>query len=122
MSAETNKAIARRIYEAFNTRNLEVLDMLVHPDFVDHYPDPEQKPGVEGIRKVWTQIWARFPDVHIVVEDMLAEGDKVATRLTLHITPDTKEVTRRGRVFEIFRVVDGKVLELWNIIKWLTPG
>ncbi|MFQ5822368.1 MAG: ester cyclase [Candidatus Heimdallarchaeota archaeon] len=120
MSAESNKIFARSIYEAFNTRNLDALDKLMDRDFVDHYPGPEQEPGVKGIKEVWAQIWAKFPEVYIVVEDMISEGDKVATRLALQRKASgDRGVVKVGRIFEIFRIVDGKVVELWNMFKWI---
>ena len=111
MSIEDNKAIVRRIYEAFNTRKLEALDDLLTADFIDHSASVEQKPGAEGIRQAWSALHAAFPNIRFVVEDMIAEADKVATRGAFQgIPPEGK------RMMEFVRLRDDRVAELWNIV------
>ncbi len=121
MSRE-NKTIARRyVQEAINQRNMDVLDEIFAPEFVDHTAVPGQAPGVEGLKQFFTMMDAGFPDFRAVVEDVIAEGDEVAIRFTFHgthqgefmdIPPTGRRVTMSG--IDIFRVVDGKVVELWG--------
>src|SRR4051812_44110281 len=84
MAAEENKALARRfLEEVFNEGNLAAIDELIDPDWVQHDPAmPEELRGIEGARQLVEVYRAAFPDLHITVEDQVAEGDKVATRWT----------------------------------------
>ena len=125
MSTEENKAIARRLYETFNraisTGNMSLLDEVLAADGVDHNPAPGQAPGLEGVKQVFSQFLAAFPDLQFTVEDMIAEGDKVASRITTRGThkgdfqgiPATgKQVTQTG--IDIVRIAGGKVVERWG--------
>lgn len=88
MSAEENKALLRReMEEVWNKGNLAVVDELVANNFVLHDPSqPIEVRGPEGLKQYVTAFRTGFPDLHITFEDMVAEGDKVATRLTLRGT------------------------------------
>jgi steroid delta-isomerase-like uncharacterized protein len=120
--SEENKAIVRRyVEEAINQRNMDLLDELFAPEFVDHTAVPGQAPGVEGLKQFFAMMDAGFPDFRAVIEDVIAEGDKVAVRFTFHgthqdefmdIPPTGRRVTMPG--IDILRVVDGKVVELWG--------
>ncbi len=120
--SEENKAVVRRMLEeAINQRNMDVLDEIFAPEFVDHTAVPGQAPGVEGLKQFFAMMDAGFPDFHAVVEDVIAEGDKVAVRFTFHgthqsefmdIPPTGRRVAMPG--IDILRVVDGKVAELWG--------
>jgi steroid delta-isomerase-like uncharacterized protein len=125
MSVEENKAIARRMYEAFgqavSTGNWAALDAVLAADAIDHNPVPGQGPGLEGVKQVFAVFAAGFPDLHFTVEDMIAEGDKVVSRLTMHgthrgdfegIAPTGKSITQTG--IDILRLVGGKVIERWG--------
>jgi predicted ester cyclase len=85
MSAEENKAIARReMEELFNhTGNLDVADEIYAPDYVGHEPtQPEDLHGVEAARQFAATMRSAFPDLTCTIEDQVAEGDKVVTRWT----------------------------------------
>ena len=84
MSTEENKALARRVLEEmFNAGNLDVADELLAPDYVDHDPTlPEDVHGPEGFKEYVATYRSAFPDLHIQIEDQIAEGDRVATRWT----------------------------------------
>ncbi|HKZ86060.1 MAG TPA: ester cyclase [Anaerolineae bacterium] len=125
MSTEENKAFARRAYDAFNqglrTGNLAALDEVIAGNMVDHNPAPGQGPGLEGAKQVFTQFFAAFPDLQFTVEDMIAEGDKVASRITARGThkgdfqgiPATgKQVMQTG--IDILRIAGGKIVERWG--------
>jgi len=125
MSTEENKALARRAYEAFNqairTGNWSAVEELVAADLVDHNPAPGQGPGFEGVKQVFSQFRAAFPDFAFTVEDMIAEGDKVVSRLTARGThkgdfqgvPATgKQVMQTG--IDIVRIAGGKAVERWG--------
>ena len=123
MSAEENKALARRVLEEiFNNGNLDLADELIAPDYVDHDPAmPEDIRGPEGFEEYVSAYRTAFPDIHIEIEDQIAEGDKVVTRWTgtgtherelAGIAPTGNRVILPG--MEIVRISDGKLVEGWE--------
>jgi predicted ester cyclase len=84
MTEEENKALARRVIEEmFNNGNLDVADELIASDYVDHDPAmPEDIHGPEGFKEYVGAYRSAFPDLHIQIEDQIAEEDKVTTRWT----------------------------------------
>ena len=125
MSAEENKALVRRGYEALNellrTGDATALEQLAAADFVDHNPSPGQGPGLQGVKESFALLRSAFPDAQLSVEDLVAEGDKVAARVTvrgthrgafLGLAPTGKAVTQTG--IDIVRVAGGKAVERWG--------
>jgi steroid delta-isomerase-like uncharacterized protein len=123
MSAEENKAVVRRVLEEmFNKGNLDAADELIAPDFIDHDPAmPEEVRGPEGFKQFAAAYRLGFPDLHVEIEEQVAEGDLVATRWTatgthdgelMGIAPTGSRVTQPG--MDITRVSDGKVAETWE--------
>ena len=123
MSAEENKALARRVLEEmFNKGNLDVADELLAPEYVDHDPAmPEDVRGPEGFKEYVGAFRSAFSDLHIQIEDQIAEGDKVVTRWTgtgthdgdsMGIAPTGNRVEIMG--MEISRISGGKVAEMWE--------
>ncbi len=121
MSAEDNKALVRRAYDAINQNDLDALDEMVDSDVTDHDPAPGQGPGLEGVKQYFSALHSAFPDVHMDVEDMIAEGDKVVARVSMSgthqgefmgIDPTGNRVTITG--IDILRIVDGKVVGHWG--------
>ena len=83
MSTEDNKKTARRIVlELFNAGNVNLIDSLFSPDFVDHALPPEIPPTRDGFRSMIPVLRQAFPDLEYTIEDQIAEGDKVAQRVT----------------------------------------
>jgi steroid delta-isomerase-like uncharacterized protein len=123
MSTEENKALARRVIEQmFNEGNLDVADELLALDYVDHDPTlPEDVHGPEGFKEYVGMYRSAFPDLHVQIEDQIAEGDRVATRWTgtgthdgelAGIAPTGKRVTVPG--MEMVRIANGKLVEGWE--------
>ena len=124
MSAEESKATMRRYFlDAFEQGNIDLLDELLAPDYVNHTPaTPDLPTGPEGVKGVVTMFRSAMPDLRVLIEDMIAEGDKVATRYTL-------EGTHEGELFgvpptgqrlsiesiTVERVSDGKIREHWRV-------
>src|SRR5215210_6876172 len=80
--SEENKALARRWADIFNQGNLDLVDEIYDPNYVDHDPTmPEDVRGVEGAREFYSMYRSAFPDTEIAIEDQLAEGDTVADPL-----------------------------------------
>ncbi len=122
MSTEENKAMLRRnCEEAFNKGDLAVADENIAPNYVYHGSGGQEFKGPEGFKQFVTMLRTAFPDLHLTVEDMVAEGDKVAHRLTLRgthkgdlmgIAPTGKQVTTTA--ITISRFVGGKEVEAWS--------
>jgi predicted ester cyclase len=121
MSTEENKAIVRRItLEGFNLGIPAVLDEVVAADVFDHSPAPGMPPGREGYKQFIGILRAAFPDLEYTIDQQLAEGDMVATRVTgrgthkgdfLGIAPTNRRVTWTQT--HLSRMVDGKLVEHW---------
>jgi steroid delta-isomerase-like uncharacterized protein len=106
--------------EWINQKNLSSVDEIVAPDYVDHSLPPDAPRGPASTKKFLPPLLAAFPDVHVTIEDMIAEGDKVVVRNTWHAThkgtwngiqATGKTVTFSGIV--IWRIANGKVTDRW---------
>lgn len=126
MSTDENKAIVRRfIDEAFVRGNPDPLDDLVSEDFTPR-TWPSVEPGVESLKQTVTRMASGLSDVRFDVEDIIAEGDRVAVRLTAHAVHkgDFMGVLAAGKGYEIseihiFRLADGKIAEHWHVADML---
>jgi steroid delta-isomerase-like uncharacterized protein len=123
MAAQQNKALVRRfVDEVQSGGNIDAIDELCSPEFVNHSAPPEVPSNREGVKQVMAMFRQAFPDSYFTVEDMVAEGDKVATRKTFHGThqgefmgiPPTGLEVSTGLI-DIVRVADGKVVEHWSM-------
>jgi steroid delta-isomerase-like uncharacterized protein len=118
MSAEENKALVRRFVEEFwNEGNPTAADELMAIDAAIHMPTGEVV-NLDGLKSFAATWRGSFPDWHSTVEELIAEGDKVAERWTgrgTHrgelqgIPPTGKRVEVPGSVF--YRIVGGKIVE-----------
>jgi steroid delta-isomerase-like uncharacterized protein len=122
MSVEENKALVRRFYEEMDKGNLDAMDELVAEGYVNHHPPPFPglAPGREGLKQAFKIFWEATPGRH-VIEDQIAEDDKVVTRLTAYGTHegDLPGIARTGAKLEItavavHRIADGKLAEHWS--------
>ncbi len=129
MSAEENKAAARRFFtDAFSEGKLEVLDEVVAADATAHDPaNPQYTGGAESSKGLVSMYRSAFPDLRFEIEDQIAEGDMVATRWTSSGThdgdlPDIPATGRRSTVsgITIDRFEGGKAVESWT--NWDTLG
>jgi steroid delta-isomerase-like uncharacterized protein len=119
MSTEENKIRERRfVKEILNKGNMAVAAELVTEDFVELDPLPGQQQGREGLIEVISMIRTAFSDFEWTIEELIAEGDKVASYnvwrgthqgVFLGIPPTGKRVTVRSMVFDYY--VDGKLKE-----------
>ena len=124
MSAEDNKALVRRFFEEFwDRKNLAAADELMAASHVDHTPGspPGLPAGPAGFKQFGSVYFAAFPDLHLTIDDQVAERDMVVTRWTSHGTntgslfgmPATnKSATITG--ITISRIVNGKAVETWT--------
>jgi steroid delta-isomerase-like uncharacterized protein len=120
---ERNKAGFRRVYEeGLNEGNLAVADELIAPDFIDHEAHPGTSSGPESLRQLITMLRTAFPDLRFEIEDLIAEGDTVAGRLTMNGThtgplmgmPPTGRKVRQAHMHFV-RFLDGKAIEHWGV-------
>jgi steroid delta-isomerase-like uncharacterized protein len=117
--SEENKALARRSWELAD--NPDILDEVYAPDVVWHNPDQDIQ-GIEEAKQFIGMYKTAFPDMSVTIEDVVAEGDKVVTRVTLRGThqgeveefgpPTGKQVELKG--LTMHRIEDGKIVEEWN--------
>ncbi|MBB5911628.1 putative ester cyclase [Nocardia transvalensis] len=109
MTAPDPGALVRRLQECFNTRAFDQADDLFTPDFFSHALGTT---GFEAGKNAWRALVTRFPDVRVVAEDVLVDGDRVAIRSSVDGVPDGGD---RPMLLEIFRVHDGRLAEMWGI-------
>jgi predicted ester cyclase len=108
---EENKAITRRFNdEVWTEGNLDVADEIVAADLVWHNTEIN---SIDALKQTLTASRAEFPDLRITTEDLVAEGDKVAVRMTVRGThlPTGKQTT--STAIGIVRIADGKIVEVW---------
>lgn len=80
MTTNELKAAVQRIFEqGLNKGDMSVLDQLLHPNYVNH-DMPAPAPGVAGFKAIIAMFKSAFPDMHVIVEDTIADGNEVATR------------------------------------------
>ena len=126
MSVEENRTIVIRSFKGFDKGDLRELQELTASNFVDHNPLPGQAPGVVGVKQASSMYRTAFPDAKVIIEDVIAEKDKVVIRWTgrglhtgefLGVPPSGKQVQMRG--ISIFRVANGKIVEQWSELNLL---
>jgi steroid delta-isomerase-like uncharacterized protein len=107
----------------FLARSRRRLDELVHPNALIRTPLPLETTGAEAVREVFARLHRVFPDLHITIEDLVEEGDKIVSRNTvtgtqrgeyMGIPPTGKSVTY-NEIF-IFRFADGRIAETWGVV------
>jgi steroid delta-isomerase-like uncharacterized protein len=123
MSVEANKATVRRVAEEiFSQRQMDVIDDIFAPHYVGHTQHGTVVHGAAGLKQFVAQYLAAFSHTQSVVEDQVAEGDRVVVRLTftgthtgpwMGIPPTGKPVTVKGMA--LYRLQDGEIVEQWTI-------
>ena len=120
---EENTALVRRYFEEiWNKGNLDLIDELFTTNFVRHGPTGTEGEvrGPEGFKGLVTMYHNAFPDLRVPIEDLIAEGDRVATRWTARGThqgellgnaPTGDQVTVTGIIID--RISGGKIEEEW---------
>jgi steroid delta-isomerase-like uncharacterized protein len=136
---EKNKALVREFFEeAWGKGNLAAVDEFMAADYVEHPRPSTLSPGAEGLKQLIAAYRTAFPDLKATLDDIFAEGDRVAFRWNvsgthlgdwLGIPPTGNHVAANG--ITVFRISDGKVVESWTSIdlspaeeelQWLTEG
>ncbi|MFI6316324.1 ester cyclase [Nonomuraea sp. NPDC050556] len=124
---ERNKATYHRFHDAVNSGDLEVIakaiDEYIHPDGRFHMADGTAVPAVPIQNRIWDVLLRAFPDIHVKVEDLLADGDKIIARQTVTGTntgeyrgaPPTGKSVTYNEIF-IARLADDQIIELWGVV------
>ncbi|MSQ11746.1 MAG: ester cyclase [Dehalococcoidia bacterium] len=120
--SEENKALVRKFYEeVFNKGNVNAIDQLLDPKFVDHDPVPAEYQGAAGLKKIVAEMRNAFPDLTATIQEQVAERDTVVTHFTTtgtHKGPfmgaaaTGKKITMHA--VDIMRMKNGKVTDSWH--------
>ena len=119
---QLNIDVAQRVWdEVWHQGNFRVMDKLFDPHFVRHDLDPKDGQGREQNEQLIRRMRATFPDLHFSVDDVIASGDKVATRYhfegthlgdALGFPPTGKKAGYTGMLIQ--RFANGKIVEQWT--------
>jgi predicted SnoaL-like aldol condensation-catalyzing enzyme len=115
MTRDEMKELANRMYAALNAGNLDEVDAIYAADFCSHAMGAT---GTGAVKNAWAAVREKFPDLRVSVEDMIADGDKLAVRTVLHGTPADQAGEPRPILMEIIRIADGQITELWGVTNW----
>jgi steroid delta-isomerase-like uncharacterized protein len=129
--ATSNKATIRRFCDAANTGDPELIskmiDDLVEPDALMRTPLPIEATGAQLLKEVFARLLRAYPNLHITIEDLIEEGDKIVSRNTvtgthqgeyMGIPPTGKSVTY-NEIF-IARFAGGRIAETWGVVDVLS--
>jgi steroid delta-isomerase-like uncharacterized protein len=120
MSSQS-KQVALQFYESVNDGDLKALRNILSVDFIDHVAGQEDSLGAEAFFKFLGMVTETFPDIQVAVEDVFADGDKVAARVSIRgtqegafvsIEPTGKRAEWTG--IDILEVSEGKITERWS--------
>ena len=121
MSAEQNKALIRKGYEALFSGNLDVADDLIAADYVLHHGTGMEILGPEGLKNLMQSNLTAFPDAEWSIDDLIAEGDRVVTRFSMSGTHQAalRDIPPTGGpvsawFIAIDRIAGGKIVESWQ--------
>jgi predicted ester cyclase len=120
MSIKENKALIYRIFDLLNKKEMDAYYSLFAPDCVAHFPNLDIT--LEETKKIDAGLFSAFPDYHFTLDDVVAEGDKVAFRTTfvgthtgewMGIAPTGKKMS--FTMFYISKISHGKDIEDWGL-------
>ena len=120
---EENKAIVRRVYEIVSTGDFERAAEIVDQNAPDNERLPQDPPArlIDTFKETFSEAREGFPDLGITIEDVIAEGDRVAARVVMRgthrgefqgIAPTGKPV--EVKAMDMFRIANGKIVEHWG--------
>lgn len=124
---DSNKAALSRLRDATNSGDAELIsktiDEVVEPNVLFHTPVPTGARGAQALKQVWAMLLRAFPDIHVTVDDVIAEGEKVVCRNTVTGThqgeymglPPTDKSITYNEIF-IVRFADGQFAEIWGVV------
>lgn len=107
---KTVRTLAHNVYDAINAQDMAALEGLFAPGIIRHATG---EVGFEKARKAVMETFAKDPEKHFVIEDLLVDGNKAALRVTVQGAP-ASEGTPLPTILEIFHFKDNKVVEIWG--------
>ncbi|HEX5086518.1 MAG TPA: ester cyclase [Nocardioides sp.] len=124
---EQNKAIVTRLCDAANSHDIDliasVIDQVVDPEVHNTTPLPVAGTGAEALKQVWAMLLTALPDIHVTIEELVAEGDRVVARNTVRGTHRGVYLGRAGTGTRLtygemfsFRVDQGRVVEIAGVV------
>ncbi|PZG21212.1 ester cyclase [Nonomuraea aridisoli] len=131
MTTTRDQAVWNRLHDATNSGDAELIaktiDEVVDPDLIFHAPVPTGAAGAQALKHVWATLLRAFPDIHVTVDDVISEGDKVVCRNTVTGThqgeylglPPTGRSVTYNEIF-ILRFADGRIAEIWGVVDLAT--
>ena len=126
-AAVSNKATFKRFHDAMNTGDAglisKTIDEIVEPEVLIRTPLPVDATGAQALKEVFGKLHQAFPDLHVTVHELIAEGDKVVGRNSVSgthqgenmgLAPTGKSVTYNEIM--IFRFANGRIAETWGVV------
>jgi predicted SnoaL-like aldol condensation-catalyzing enzyme len=118
-ATRTNKALIQELYRCLNRLDMERARHLVTDDYVDHSMNLQGLLGESALAALFALVRQNFPGFHIAVDDLIAEGDRVAVRWTIHTMSQAAPalahlnggITMQG--ISIYRLDHGRIAERW---------
>ncbi|MEC9287737.1 MAG: ester cyclase [Chloroflexota bacterium] len=120
--SEQNKAVFEKLMSALNAKDMATMESLIADDFVDNDAMPGMAPGRQGMIDMMGMFVGAFPDLNVVVEHWVAEGDLVVGVMTTKGTQNGEfmGMPASGKKFSVremhmVRVANGKMAEHWGL-------
>jgi steroid delta-isomerase-like uncharacterized protein len=127
----SNKAAIRRLLDAMYSRDADLMskaiDEAFEPDVIFRTPMPTRTTGIQAVKELLATLHRAFPDLHVEIEDMIEEGDRVVCRNTVTGTnqgeymgrPPTGQPVSYEEIF-IMRFAGGRIAETWGVVDVLS--
>jgi predicted ester cyclase len=120
-----NKSIVVAFTQAFNNRNITALDKLVSVNEIEHSLLAYQ--GLHGVKQYFSDLMTAFPDLHITIDHIIADGNNVVVFTNTTGTPAQPLISAAGipisgknisfKTADLYRIADNKIAEHWDIIE-----
>ena len=120
--SEENKAFFHQFIDGMNAQDLDFIDRLLDPNFIEHDPEPGVEPTIAGMKQLMTMFYSAFPDLHVTINQLVSEGDIVAGHMTTEGTQtgEFMGIPASGKKISItemhmVRIANGKAVEHWGL-------
>ena len=122
MAVQDVKELIRRMVEAFDRGDVSDVESFVGAGYVDHQGiGGEEIRGPKGFRRVVELARSSFADLSVSIEDLLADGDRVAVRLRWVGSQKSDGTVVKRETIDIVAVKSGKAVEHWGVRTWINP-
>lgn len=127
VNLDTDKNIVTLWYQAFENNNPELLERVLSPNWSDIPPAPSPLSGPAAAKQILSELRTAFPDLKIVMREVLQSGNKITVRSEIS---GTQKATLMGfparnrrmsiQAIDIHELKDGKIARTWHTEDWLT--